>query len=43
MTDYDPDATESCAVRFYKSAAVIPERYYERFGRKKLAPGEGQY
>ncbi len=41
VTGYDPDASKPCAWHFYKSADLIPERYYTRVGRKK--PQGGMY
>jgi hypothetical protein len=43
VTAYDPDAGKPCAWYVYKTAEAIPEEYYTRVGRKKPAPGEGQY
>lgn len=43
VTDYHPDAAQPCAARFYKRAADIPARYYERLGHAKPPAGEGRY
>ena len=43
LTEYDPDARKPCAWVFYKKAEQIPDRYYERVGRKKPDAGDGRY
>ena len=43
VTGYDPDASKPCAWYVYKTAEAIPQEVYTRVGRKKPAPGEGQY
>jgi hypothetical protein len=43
VTDYQADADKPCKWLFYKSAEAIPEKYYERAGKKKPAAGQGKY
>ena len=43
VTEYNPDASKPCAWRFYKRAEAIPVQFYERAGRTKPAPGEGNF